>query len=145
MALDEAALDEACIAAYYHENGTGGETWDREPESVKGYWRKSVGAAITAYEAATRPAEGLAQGLMAWADGLEMDWAGTNARELAALLRQAAALLPPEKARNDVRYVLSALRSLEEAVGEAFDDEGGIVAQIERDYSAPLAAAPVTP
>lgn len=47
----------------------------------------------------------------------------------AARLREAL-----HKAHNDVHYVLSALRSLEEATGESFDDEGGIVAQIEAEY-----------
>ncbi len=43
--------------------------------------------------------------------------------------------------RDDLGIVLSALRHFEEIVGEKYDDEGGIVAQIERDRTAPTLAA----
>lgn len=42
--------------------------------------------------------------------------------------------------RSDMGIVLSALRMLEEATNETFDDEGGDVAAIERKCSAPPSA-----
>lgn len=38
--------------------------------------------------------------------------------------------------RDDLGIVLSALRMLEEATGEKFDDEEGVIAEIERDHAA---------
>jgi hypothetical protein len=54
---------------------------------------------------------------------------------------RAALTAPPAVDRvsspaSDIGILLSALRNHEDATGEDFDDEGGVIAQIERDYLA---------
>ncbi len=51
----------------------------------------------------------------------------------------------PRPAANDIGILLSALRNHEDAVGEEYDDEGGVIAQIERDYLAGVAIAAEMP
>ncbi len=65
--------------------------------------------------------------------GLRVD-PGEVLKEVSRRLSAAQASL--EARDNDIGILLSALRFHEEAVGEAFDDEGGIIAQIEADHKA---------
>lgn len=65
------------------------------------------------------------------------DLAILAADKLAALTEEVKALREALRLRdNDLGVVITALRFLEEAVGEDFDDDGGSVAEIERDWKA---------
>lgn len=62
--------------------------------------------------------------------------ASRKIRQAAAALRAPVSVSPSPSADGDLGIVLSALRQLEEATGESFDDVGCDVAAIERDYNA---------
>ena len=70
-------------------------------------------------------------------------WLAASGDETAVAYEQADAILPLVQrsfdmttARDDLGIVLSALRDLEQAVGEKFDDDDGVIAEIERDHMA---------
>lgn len=69
---------------------------------------------------------------------LQADLDTVLAREAATIERHdkrvAALQAQLASAVADVRHVLTALRYHEEATGESFDDEGGVIAQIEQAY-----------
>jgi len=68
-------------------------------------------------------------------DDYPWEWAKATADYLETLIERASALSSTER-RDDLGIVLSALRFHEEATGEKFDDEDGVIAEIERDHAA---------